>query len=63
MLDTSESQVGAPAASCLLAQKFRGTEGQHYAQRPSMQQRAIVWNVGKTPARLLALPPKEWRPS
>ncbi len=29
-----------------MAQKFRVTEGQRYAQRLSMQQRAMVWRVG-----------------
>ncbi len=29
-----------------MAQKFRVTEGQRYAQRLSMQQRAMVWKVG-----------------
>ena len=29
-----------------MAQKFRVTEGQRYAQRLSMQQRSMVWKVG-----------------
>ncbi len=37
-----------------MAQKFRVTEGQRYAQRLSMQQRSMVWKVVPIPhARLI----------
>ncbi len=39
-----------------MAQKFRVRKGQRYAQRLSMQQRAMVWKVGSILSSTLAIP-------
>ncbi len=39
-----------------MAQKIRVTKGQRYAQRLSMQQRAMVWKVGSILSSTLAIP-------
>ncbi len=39
-----------------MAQKFRVTKGQRYAQHLSMQQRAMVWKVGSILSSTVPIP-------